>query len=207
MRSWHPSADGFEIQLSDGTQIEARALVLTIGAWFKDTLASLNVPVDVQRNVQVWFQPATDAYRAGRFPSFLLDRAGLPAPFYGFPDFGGGVKAAFHSHGDLIDADHLDRSVNESQDVAPVAAALDEWMPGAAHRVLGAMPCMYTLTPDHDFVIDRHPHHPNVVLCGGFSGHGFKFAPVVGEIAADLALEGGTKHEIGFLSLRRFARA
>jgi glycine/D-amino acid oxidase-like deaminating enzyme len=82
---------------------------------------------------------------------------------------------------------------------------MDQWMPGAAANFRAAKACMYTLTPDHDFVIDRHPEHPNLVLCGGFSGHGFKFAPVVGEIAADLALNGGTRHDIGFLSLRRFA--
>ena len=78
-------------------------------------------------------------------------------------------------------------------------------MPGAAHQLIGAKSCLYTLTPDHDFVIDRHPAHPNLILCGGFSGHGFKFAPVIGEIAADLALDGGTRHDIDFLSLRRFA--
>ena len=205
MQSWEATANGFDIGLTDGAHIEARALILTTGAWLKETLASLNVPVDVQRNVQVWFQPATDAYRAGRFPSFLLDRPELPAPLYGFPDFGGGVKAAFHSHGDITDAEHLDRSVDEPRDVAPVAAALDEWMPGAAHRMLAAAPCMYTLTPDHDFVIDRHPEHRKLVVCGGFSGHGFKFAPVVGEIATDLALDGDTRHDIEFLSLGRFA--
>ncbi len=63
---------------------------------------------------------------------------------------------------------------------------------------------MYSLTPDENFVIDRHPRHSSVILCGGFSGHGFKFAPVIGEIAASLALEGGTSHEIDFLSLARF---
>ena len=63
---------------------------------------------------------------------------------------------------------------------------------------------MYSLTPDEHFVIDRHPGHDNLVLCGGFSGHGFKFAPVVGEICADLALDGGSRHEIGFLSIQRF---
>jgi sarcosine oxidase len=204
MQRWEPTSAGFEVHLTDGSRFETRALVLTLGAWLEKALESLGAAIDVQRNVQVWFQPATDAYRAGRFPSFLLDRAELPAPLYGFPDFGDGVKAAFHSHGEITEADRLNRAVDESRDVAPVAAALEEWMPGAAARALGAKPCMYSLTPDHDFVIDRHPDHPKLVVCGGFSGHGFKFAPVVGEIAADLALDGGTPHDIGFLSLARF---
>jgi len=65
---------------------------------------------------------------------------------------------------------------------------------------------MYSLTPDEHFVIDRHPINPRVIICGGFSGHGFKFATVVGELAADLALDGGTKHDIGFLSFKRFKK-
>ncbi len=78
-------------------------------------------------------------------------------------------------------------------------------MPHAAASFLEAKACMYSLTPDEHFVVDRHPAHERLLLCGGFSGHGFKFAPVIGEIAADIALNGGTEHPIGFLSLQRFA--
>jgi len=159
----------------------------------------------VQRNVQAWFSPATKAYDASRFPGFLLDRRGLAAPLYGFPDFGDGVKAAYHGLGDLTDAQHVDRTVNIARDVEPIVRELERWMPGAAGTFREAKPCMYTLTPDGNFVIDRHPKHAGVILCGGFSGHGFKFAPVIGEIGADLALEGGSRHDIEFLSLRRFA--
>ena len=170
----------------------------------KRILEGLGVAIRVQRNVQVWFSPGTDVYNAGRFPGFLLNRRGLPAPLYGFPDFGDGLKGAFHGAGELTDAHQLRREIDHARDIAPVAQALEEWMPGAAQTALGATPCMYTLTPDEHFVIDRHPDHRDVLLCGGFSGHGFKFAPVVGEIAADLALDGGTRHDIDFLSLRRF---
>ena len=84
---------------------------------------------------------------------------------------------------------------------------MEEWMPGATHRFRAAKACMYSLTPDGQFVVDRHPSHPRLIFCGGFSGHGFKFAPVIGEIAADLALQGDSRHEIAFLSLQRFAEA
>lgn len=204
MESWNATSQGFEIRLSDSTRVSARVLVLALGPWFQKTLESLNVPIAVQRNVQVWFSPATGAYNAPGFPGFLLDRRGLPAPLYGFPDFGDGVKAAFHSFGDLTDADHLNRAVDISRDVEPLAQALEQWMPGAAKTLRAAKPCMYTLTTDRHFVVDRHPDHENLVLCGGFSGHGFKFAPVIGEIGAELALDGGSRHQIGFLSLRRF---
>jgi glycine/D-amino acid oxidase-like deaminating enzyme len=204
MESWNAIDEGFEIRLTDGTHVSARVLILALGPWFQEILESLGVPIRVQRNIQAWFSPATDAYDAPDFPGFLLDRRGFPAPLYGFPDFGDGVKAAFHGLGDLTDAEHIDRDVDLSRDVEPITRALEQWMPGAAKMLRSAKPCMYTLTPDGHFVIDHHPDHKNLILCGGFSGHGFKFAPAVGEIAADLALDGGSRHNIEFLSHRRF---
>ena len=169
-------------------------------------LERLGLSIRVQRNVQAWFRSSTDAYAAPHFPPFLLDREGLPAPLYGFPDFGEGVKAAFHSFGDITDALHFDREVNTARDIEPIVQTMEQWMPGAAGTLRAAKPCPYTLTPDGNFVVDRHPDHPRLILCGGFSGHGFKFAPVIGEIGADLALEEGSRHKIDFLSLRRFAQ-
>lgn len=207
MESWEATGKGFELGLSDGTQVSATKLVLALGPWFRDTLESLGLPIRVQRNVQVWFSPGTHAYDAPGFPAFLVSRHGLPAPLYGFPNFGDGIKAAFHGFGDLTDATRIDREVDLARDVEPVARALEQWMPGAARTLREAKPCMYTLTPDENFVIDCHPDHANLILCGGFSGHGFKFAPVIGEIGAELALDGGSRHELEFLSLQRFSRS
>jgi sarcosine oxidase len=204
VRHWEAAEGHITITLHDGTQVHARKLILSLGPWFKELLQELGIALRVQRNVQVWFTPATDAYQAPGFPAFLLDRSGLPAPLYGFPDFGDGVKLAFHGFGDLTGADELIRDIDPVRDIEPVKRATDDWMPAAAARFREATPCMYSLTPDGNFVIDRHPAHPNVILCGGFSGHGFKFAPVVGEIAAELALDGGSRHGIDFLSLKRF---
>jgi glycine/D-amino acid oxidase-like deaminating enzyme len=190
--------------LTDGTSLSARKLILSLGAWFKEMMDSLGASLRIQRNVQAWFSPGVASYRAGEFPAFLLDRAGLPAPLYGFPDFGDGVKAAFHGFGAITRAEEMDREINLTRDVAPIAAAMEEWMPGATANFREAQPCMYSLTPDGHFVIDYHPRYANVILCGGFSGHGFKFTPVVGEIAAGLALDGGSRHQIDFLSLQRF---
>lgn len=204
VQNWEANDCGVTITLHDGNKISATKLILSLGPWFKEALESLGVTLRVQRNVQAWFTPATNAYEASRFPAFLLDRAGLPAPLYGFPDFGAGVKLAFHGFGDLTTADELNHDVDPARDVDPVVRATDAWMPGAAAHFREAKPCMYSLTPDSNFVIDRHPRHANVILCGGFSGHGFKFAPVIGEIAADLALDGESRHRIDFLSLQRF---
>lgn len=204
MESWHAVNKGFELRLTGGTQISASKLVLSLGPWFQETLEALGVRIRVQRNIQAWFSPDSHTYDAPGFPAFLVDRKDLTAPLYGFPDFGDGVKAAFHGFGDLTDAEHIDREVDPGRDVEPIARAMEQWMPGAARSLREAKPCMYTLTPDEHFVIDHHPDHTNLILCGGFSGHGFKFAPVVGEIAAGLALDGGSRHGIEFLSLRRF---
>lgn len=206
MKGWEKTNTGFRLELCDGRSVESRGLVLSLGAWLKEVLAKVGVTLRVQRNVQAWFEPRTNEYDAGRFPPFLLDRRGLPAPLYGFPDFGDGVKAAFHSHGDFTDMASLTREVDAERDIAPIVRAMDDWMPGAAASFRAAKPCPYSLTPDCHFVVDRHPDHPGVVLCGGFSGHGFKFAPVIGEICADLALENESRHEIDFLSLQRFVR-
>lgn len=204
MENWHAIDKGFELLLTDGTQVSASKLVLSLGPWFQETLEALGVRIRVQRNIQAWFAPDSHTYDAPGFPAFLVDRKDLPAPLYGFPDFGDGVKAAFHGFGDLTDAEHVNREVDLARDVEPIARAMEQWMPGAARTLREAKPCMYTLTPDEHFVIDHHPDHANLILCGGFSGHGFKFAPVVGEIAAGLALDGGSHHGIEFLSLRRF---
>ena len=206
MKTWEATADGFVVHLAEGDQVASRALVLSLGPWFQKALAKLGVVLRVQRNVQAWFKPASSLYSAPDFPPFLLDRKGLPAPLYGFPDFGEGVKAAFHAHGAFTDPAHVDREVDLGRDIEPIREAMEQWMPGAAATFRAAKPCLYSLTPDRHFVVDRHPEHARLVLCGGFSGHGFKFAPVIGEIAADLALEGTSRHDIGFLSLQRFAR-
>jgi sarcosine oxidase len=206
MTQWQHRGGRWEITLSNGNTIAARALVLSTGPWLRETFDSLGVAVQVQRNVQAWFTSTTDAYDVQRFPGFLIDRPELPAPLYGFPDFGDGVKLAFHGSGSFTDPDHVQREIDQHRDIEPLVRAADEWMPGAAGTFRDAKVCMYTLTPDHHFVIDRPPGHEQLVVCGGFSGHGFKFAPVVGEIVAELVLNGSTRHEIEFLSLRRFTR-
>jgi sarcosine oxidase len=204
LRSWESDGDRVAVMLEDGSVFEAGALVIALGPWIDREFAAIGIPFEVQRNVQLWFSPSSAAYDASVFPAFLLDRVALPAPLYGFPDFGEGVKAAFHSYGATTGADELSRAIDRGTDVAPVAAALEGWMPGAAERYREGKACMYALTPDRDFVVDRHPRSANVVLCGGFSGHGYKFASVIGEIGAELALTGSTSYEIGFLSARRF---
>jgi sarcosine oxidase len=197
--------DLLEIELADGTTVRSARLAICAGPWLARAFSRLPTTLRLQRNVQLWFRPETDAFASQRFPAFLIEREELPAPLYGFPDYGFGVKAALHGFGaDLHDAGQIDRAIHDA-DITRVRSALDGWMPGAAQTFLDGKACTYALTPDEHFVIDRDPGDPRIVIAGGFSGHGFKFASVVGEIVADLALDGGTRHPIGFLGLDRFA--
>jgi sarcosine oxidase len=203
--AYRSAGDLLEIELADGTTVRSARLAICAGPWLARAFSQSPTTLRLQRNVQVWFRPSTDAFASQRFPAYLVERADLPAPLYGFPDYGFGVKAALHGYGtDLHDADEIDRAIRDA-DIARVRSALDGWMPGAAQTYLDGKACTYALTPDEHFVIDRDPADPRIVIAGGFSGHGFKFASVVGEIVADLALDGGTRHPIGFLGLDRFA--
>jgi sarcosine oxidase len=200
-------ADGMiRLRLAGGETIDASRVVACAGPWWA-THADGAMPIRLQRNVMHWFTPASDAFTLGRCPSFLIERAGAPERLYGFPDHGYGVKAAFHGYGDALAApEQLDRSIRPG-DVTVVQAALDAWMPGAAAAWNAGKACMYAYSPDEHFIVGLHPGDPQIVLAGGFSGHGFKFAAVIGEVLADLALEGGTSFDIAFLSPARFATA
>jgi sarcosine oxidase len=194
--------DGIALTLGDGTTLRAARLAICAGPWLGEIARAYDLPLRVQRNVQLWFEPATAAYGIDRFPAFLIERAGLPGNLYGFPDFGAGVKAALHGFGETTSAAGLDREIRPA-DIALVADALDGWMPGAAGRFLSGKACMYTRTPDDHFIIDHHPSDERIVIAGGFSGHGYKFCSVVGEIVSALAFDGGTSLPIGFLAIDR----
>jgi glycine/D-amino acid oxidase-like deaminating enzyme len=128
--------------------------------------------------------------------------------FYGFPDLGDGtVKLAEHLRPDPVPhPDGLDRELR-LEDLAPLADFARRCLPGVDPQPARHSICMYTMSPDQHFIIDLHPAHANVAFAAGFSGHGFKFAPLVGEILADLALTGRTDHPAGFLRASRLTGA
>ena len=202
-KSWAADAQGVTVTIDDGEKIQASRLVLTLGPWFAKEMADLGVKLTIQRNVLAWFEP-DKLLGPEQMPCFLHDGGTFPSLLYGFPDVGDGVKAAFHGHGPITTPNALDRDIDHA-DIVPIQQALDDLIPGAAHKFVAGKACMYSMTDDEHFVIDKHPSHPNVIIAGGFSGHGFKFVPVVGEIVAQLAMEGGTPHPIKFLSVKRFA--
>jgi sarcosine oxidase len=203
--SWERSGPTHRLLLDDGSEpIVASRIIVAPGMWACTLLRDLHLPLRVQRNVQVWFEPWTAQFDRGVFPTYFVERPELPATLYGFPAFNGTLKAAFHAHGDTADPEHLDRRIRDD-DVTAVRDALEEWMPGAGANYIRAKVCPYTLTPDGNFVIDRDVRDPTVAIACGFSGHGFKFCPVIGEILAGIVLDGGSAFDIDFLRIGRFS--
>jgi sarcosine oxidase len=201
--SWASHPSHVEVATTRGTYTAAH-LIVTAGAWATSLLADLGVPLRVMRQVQHWFAPADPAaFGPDRFPIFIAE---TPAgAFYGLPALAGqGLKLAGHyAAPELMSPDEVNWDVTDA-DSDTAVAFLREYLPTAAGRPVRSEVCMYTLSPDRHFVIDHHPHHPRVSVACGFSGHGFKFSPVVGEILADLALSGSTNHPIELFRATRF---
>jgi sarcosine oxidase len=203
---WGANESGAWVQTGTA-RYEAGHLVLAAGAWMPQLLAGVDVELAVTRQVLCWFDPpgGIEPFRADRFPVYIWE-LDTERTFYGFPHQPGppgGVKVAFFHRDERADPNHLDREV-PAPDVATLRAVLAEKVPASAGNLLDATVCMYTLTRDHHFLIDAHPAHPSTVtLASPCSGHGFKFTPVIGEILADLALDGTTKHPIELFRLAR----
>jgi sarcosine oxidase len=201
-----PRGGGVEVVLAGGERIAAGAAVITAGPWFTDLAPQLAAHVTLTRQVLAWFQPARPADTAvGRMPSFAV--ATDEDAIYGFPDFAGlGVKAGSHRHGRaLAHADDARQDAGEA-DARPVAEALARYVPAAAGPLRSMKTCIYTNTPDEEFVIDRLPGAPQIVFVSACSGHGFKFASAFGELMAQMAV-GETPAEFAAFSLSRLERA
>ena len=141
----------------------------------------------------------------GRLPVWAIEKAG--GLYYGFPMMPGspGFKLADHSFGTPTDPDRVARDVT-ADDEKTFRPAIAQYIPDADGPTLAMRVCLYTHSPDHHFVIDRHPAHERVTVACGFSGHGFKFASVIGEVLADLAIDGKTALPAAFLGLSRFGQ-
>jgi sarcosine oxidase len=204
VRSWEAMAGGVTVRTEGGTYTAER-LIVTAGSWAGRMLADLGLPLTVRRKVLLWYATSDDRlFRRDVFPIYLAE---LPEGFYyGFPVIDGiGHKVARHDGGAVVpDPSQVDRTVTPA-DEEDCRQFLARHLPAAAGPLRHSRVCLYTLTPDHHFIIDRHPRHANVVIAAGFSGHGFKFTPAVGEILADLAEHGRTDLPIDMFRLGRFA--
>lgn len=195
-----------EIRTHDHQTFAAEKLVVAPGAWAPGLLVHLDVKLEVRRKHLYWFEADDPVHheRSG-CPTFLYD---LPeGVFYGFPQIDEqGVKVAEHSGGAVVTDPLNDPRALDDADLKRVTAFFKQYLPGLTGDLRRRSVCFYTMTPDEHFLVDRHPHFPRLLFAAGLSGHGFKFTSVLGEVLADLALEGKTKLPIGFLGVERFSR-
>src|SRR4051812_18147902 len=201
--AWQVDGSGLRVETNLGTYFADR-LILAAGAWSAELLGDLHFPMQVERRVNGFFRPSRpDIWSLEHgAPDFMLE---VPeGSFYGMPAVGDiGVKIGL-SAGEPTTARTIRRTFDDIE-IDYLRAVLDRYLPGSSGPELRRMTCMCTYTVDGDFIVDRHPEHAQIVIACGFSGRGYKFAPVIGEILADLTLDGDTRQDIDFLSPRRFA--
>ncbi|HEX5688037.1 MAG TPA: N-methyl-L-tryptophan oxidase [Ideonella sp.] len=198
---WQP--DGGDVSVFTALRhCRARQLIISAGAWAASLLPGLRLPFRVERQVLHWLAPTADAAAFGptRCPVHLWQIDGTRF-FYGLPDMGAGVKLAFHHGGETSTVDAVRREVT-SRDVDELRAAVRRFVPAADGHRLASSVCLYTNTADEHFWIDRCPDQPQVLVASPCSGHGFKFAPVIGEIVADLVQGKPAHFDLGLFRWR-----
>jgi sarcosine oxidase len=192
----------------DVTTAETResfdAVVIAAGPWTSELVA---LPLTVERQVLAWLDIETGAdwLTPDRFPVFIRQTDGL-GDIYGVPTLDSvSIKIARHHDGEMTDPDHVRRDITDAE-LDPLRTFASTYLHGVGSRVTRTAVCMYTNTPDRHFVIDLHPDDARVVVISACSGHGFKFAPVIGDIAADLLCDGRTSRDISRFSFARFSK-
>ena len=210
VRSWNVESQGVRVVTELG-EYSAAKLVIAAGAWARQVLAQPGTgdhplgwtgKLEVLRKPQFWFAPRDDRYQPqSGMPAVLFE---LPSGvFYSFPQLGDAIKVAEHSGGTPVaDPATVNREV-QADEVQRVQEFCTNHLPGVSTQLLRQAVCMYTMTPDQHFIVDRHPHHPQVVFAAGLSGHGFKFTGLLGRAVVDLVLNGSTALPIEFLSSNR----
>jgi len=205
--------EGKDVVVITGKDVyRCRKLVITAGAWTGKLISSLADKIKVTRQSVAWIKPRKEKdFALNNFPCWMIADDKKPGCYYGFPvlpmaEFGQpeGLKIAYHYPATITDPDKVNRGL-ANDDRKELDYFLDKYMPGVFDSTVSFKTCLYGNSPDENFIIDKLPgYEEHVVVACGFSGHGFKFVSVVGEILADLALEGTTIHPIGFLNARRF---
>lgn len=203
---WSADKSGVRVRTPRAEYL-AGQLVFCGGAWSGMLLRDLDVRLTVTRQVMGWvWPPRPKQFELGKLPVWAIGNTD-GSLYYGFPMMSDnpGFKISLHAPGTTADPDHVVREILPA-DEETFRPALRRFLPDADGPTLAVRTCLYTNSRDHHFIIDRHPQHPNVTLACGFSGHGFKFASVIGEVLADLATTGSTPLPAQFLSLSRFGK-
>lgn len=203
--NWEATSTGVRIESEDDVYTADR-LIISAGPWAQELVKELQGNATPERQVLGWLQPKEPAnFTPESFPVFTATLNG--EPFYGFPTFEvPGFKIGCHHH---LEQETTPDTLDEtpcSEDERLLRDVAEEYFPSGAGPTMRLTTCLYTNSPDEQFIIDTHPDHLNVVIAAGFSGHGYKFCSVIGEILADLVIDGKTSHPIELFSFDRLSQ-
>ncbi|HQQ97842.1 MAG TPA: N-methyl-L-tryptophan oxidase [Cyclobacteriaceae bacterium] len=209
VQSWKQEGNQIRV-ITDKGEYTADKLIITAGGWAPYMIPQLKQELTVTKQMIMWVNPKSwKPFAYGNFPCWIMEDPDRGS-YYGFPivptkEFGGplGLKLAHHQHGEVTDAKNVNRAVTPGTE-EDLTSILRKYIPEAVGSILSIKSCLYTNSKDQNFIIDHLPgSDKRVTIATGFSGHGFKFVPVVGEILADLAMKGKTELPIGFLGMNR----
>lgn len=205
--SWMADGEGVRVTTSAGSYL-TDYLVVSGGAWNRELLPGVGLPLTIERQAVFWLDPRNDdsTYDNAKFPIFAYEyKTGHIS--YGFPRLARGVKASVMHGGEIVDGPDLVRRVTDQTDVEALRAALAPVLPALSKApVRESTTCLFTNTPDHDFLIDFHPAYPQVLMSSPCSGHGFKFSSAIGELQADMLVSGKARFDLTPFRFDRFAR-
>ena len=199
---WNASADKVTIRTAQNEYI-ARTAIITAGAWLGEIVPEISRLLTVERQVLLWFAASDPAlFAPDRFPIHLWEYE-ADKMFYGFPELANGVKVAFHHQGESTSARAINRDITTA-DIENMRGLLKQFLPAANGEFLRGTVCHYTNTTDGHFIVDRHPQTDRVFVASPCSGHGFKFSSAIGEVLADLVLDGKSSLDLSLFRLDRF---
>ena len=203
---WEKQSKFYKVE-TDKNNYFAEKLIFSSGAWIKNLVPSLKLPVKIERQVLFWFDPIKDKdkFHYSNMPNtgWDLDNG---MEFYTQPNIENkGFKVAMHHNGKFISENDLNRESN-ADDLSIVKNFLEEYIPSANGKLIDSRVCVYTNTPDLDFIIDFYPNDENIIICSPCSGHGFKFTPAIGEICSELVINNGTNYDLSEFSIKRLMK-
>jgi sarcosine oxidase len=205
VQHWRPDGEGVRVTTVVGSYLADR-LIIAGGGWSTELLRELQLPLTVERQAVFWFEPGAQAeqYNRAQFPIYAYEYK--PGSIcYGFPRLARGVKASVMHDGEISDhPDRVRRSIDESE-AGPLRKALRPVLPALADAAIQESGvCIFTNTPDRDFIVDFHPEYPQVLVSSACSGHGFKFASALGEVHADLLTTGSSRFDLSPFRIDRW---
>lgn len=198
--------------ITDKENYNCDKLIITAGPWAGKMISSISTLLKVTRQIIIWVQPEKPTnFFPDKFPCWVIASDNVRGVYYGFPYLDGkkfsgpaGLKFALHCPDKQTDPDDVNREISK-EEILSVTNDLKKYLPVAASKVVAAKTCLYTNSPDENFIIDHLPEYDkDVTVACGFSGHGFKFVSAIGEALADLSTDGKTNLPVDFLSSKRF---